>query len=218
VIRQTQKRKTGLIIISASAEQRERLQKDLAEMDNLAVIASFNSLDSIARHGGDFGGAVLLLDYRGLNEADLTALESLLERPSFSAVVLTDEVNVSIVASFVRVGAAAVLPRAALASEIELAALGASHGLTVIENEHARELADHVPETKSEELREELTPREVEVLQLMAQGLGNKTIAARLGISEHTAKFHVSSIFGKLGVSSRTEAVMRGIKQGLVLI
>ncbi len=218
MIRHNQNRKTRLIIISASAEQRARLQKDLAKIDSLAVIASFNSLESIARHGGDFGPAVLLLDYRGSNEADLTALESLLDRPSLSAVVLTDEANVAAVASFLRVGAAGVLPRAALAGEIELAAHAASYGLTVLENEHARELVGQVQETRSEELREDLTPREVEVLRLMAKGLGNKMIAERLGISEHTAKFHAGSIFGKLGVSSRTEAVMRGIKQGLVLI
>lgn len=65
---------------------------------------------------------------------------------------------------------------------------------------------------------EHLTSREREVLRLMSTGLGNKDIAARLGISEHTAKFHASSIMGKLGVSSRTEAVSQGIRRGLILI
>ncbi|MEK6753947.1 MAG: response regulator transcription factor [Chloroflexota bacterium] len=65
-------------------------------------------------------------------------------------------------------------------------------------------------------LIEPLTAREKEVLQLMAQGLANKQIALALGISEHTVKFHLSSLYAKLGVSSRTEAVRRGIELGLI--
>ena len=64
----------------------------------------------------------------------------------------------------------------------------------------------------------ELTERESEVLGLLAQGLANKQIAARLGISEHTVKFHVSSIYSKLGASSRTEAVRLGVRQGLIIL
>lgn len=65
-------------------------------------------------------------------------------------------------------------------------------------------------------LIEPLTAREKEVLQLMAQGLANKQIAFSLGISEHTVKFHLSSLYAKLGISSRTEAVRRGIELGLI--
>ncbi len=65
---------------------------------------------------------------------------------------------------------------------------------------------------------EPLTPRELEVLQLMALGLPNKTIAARLHVSEHTAKFHVSSILMKLGAASRTEAVTLGARRGLLIL
>jgi DNA-binding NarL/FixJ family response regulator len=63
---------------------------------------------------------------------------------------------------------------------------------------------------------EALTPREAEVLQLLALGLSNKEIAARLNVSEHTAKFHVNAILGKLGAQSRTEAVVRAARMGLI--
>ena len=67
-------------------------------------------------------------------------------------------------------------------------------------------------------LAEDLTPRELEVLGLLAEGLPNKTIAQRLGISEHTVKFHVNAILGKLGAQSRTEAVTRATRLGLILL
>ena len=63
-----------------------------------------------------------------------------------------------------------------------------------------------------------LTPRETEVLGMIADGLGNKIIAARLGISTHTVKFHIASIFAKLEAGSRTEAVTIGIRKGLLMI
>ena len=65
---------------------------------------------------------------------------------------------------------------------------------------------------------EPLTTREQDVLELLSLGLSNKRIGERLGISEHTVKFHLASIFGKLGASTRTEAVRRGLKLGLIEI
>jgi two-component system nitrate/nitrite response regulator NarL len=70
----------------------------------------------------------------------------------------------------------------------------------------------------SPELAEPLTPREVEVLQLLAEGLSNRMVGERLGISEHTAKFHVNAILGKLGAQGRTDAVMRAARLGLILL
>ena len=63
---------------------------------------------------------------------------------------------------------------------------------------------------------EGLTPREHEVLTLLADGLPNREIAARLGVSEHTVKFHLGAIFGKLGASTRTEAVQKGLRSGVI--
>jgi DNA-binding CsgD family transcriptional regulator len=65
---------------------------------------------------------------------------------------------------------------------------------------------------------EALTPREHDVLALVADGLPNREIARQLGISEHTVKFHLASVFGKLGASSRTEAVQRALRMGLIHI
>lgn len=77
-----------------------------------------------------------------------------------------------------------------------------------------QEPSDEMPDDSVERL----TPRETEILELLADGASNKSIAYQLNISEHTVKFHVASIFGKLGVGTRTEAVMRGIKRGLILL
>ena len=65
---------------------------------------------------------------------------------------------------------------------------------------------------------EPLTPREVDVLQLVALGLPNKSIAGRLGISDQTVKFHVASIIGKLGASNRTDAVRRALRKGMIAV
>ena len=87
--------------------------------------------------------------------------------------------------------------------------------------ELARELGTLRRPTNSEpgaEAFEELTGREIEVLRLLAEGLGNKEVASRLGISDHTVKFHISSILAKLGAGRRTEAVTIGIRMGLILL
>ena len=74
------------------------------------------------------------------------------------------------------------------------------------------------PPRSIEPLIEALTVREHDVLALVADGLPNREIAGALGISEHTVKFHLASIFGKLGVSTRTEAVQRGLRLGVIEI
>jgi len=68
------------------------------------------------------------------------------------------------------------------------------------------------------EFEESLTPREIQVLELLAEGLPNKAIAERLQISDQTVKFHVSSISGKLGAANRTDAVRRAVRRGLITL
>ena len=74
------------------------------------------------------------------------------------------------------------------------------------------------PVVDDDEPQEALTPREVQVLELLAEGLPNKAIAARLNISDQTVKFHVSAICGKLGAANRTDAVRRAVRRGLITL
>jgi DNA-binding NarL/FixJ family response regulator len=84
----------------------------------------------------------------------------------------------------------------------------------------AAKLLASAPTASSEELgmTEDLSARELEVLRMLAEGLNNRDIGKALGISDHTVKFHISSIFEKLGASTRTEAVMLGVRTGLILL
>lgn len=102
------------------------------------------------------------------------------------------------------------------------ALIAAAQGLTVLTPLQAESLFDSAAQSVGAEpaasLVEALTRREVQVLRMMAQGLANKEIAEQLGISDHTAKFHVASVLGKLGASSRAEAVAVGIRNGMIPI
>jgi DNA-binding NarL/FixJ family response regulator len=113
------------------------------------------------------------------------------------------------------------LVRAVTATARTRAKLGKKpHNIAVIEPDFVAALIGEVepPGDAGQPLVEPLTPRELEVLRLMAEGLPNKGIAQRLEISEHTVKFHVNAILGKLGVESRTEAVVRATRLGLILL
>ena len=104
----------------------------------------------------------------------------------------------------------AIVAREASPAELRAATTAAAQGFTVLPTELAT--------AGLESPLEPLTPREREVLELLAQGLSNRQIGERLGISEHTAKFHVASLCGKLGAGSRTEAVSRGVRRGLITL
>ena len=77
-------------------------------------------------------------------------------------------------------------------------------------------LAPAQDEEETVAMPEAMTPREVQVLELLAEGLPNKAIAARLGVSDQTVKFHVAAISGKLGAANRTDAVRRAVRRGLI--
>jgi two-component system, NarL family, nitrate/nitrite response regulator NarL len=122
-------------------------------------------------------------------------------------------------------GAAAGRPWAALlkdagADELAAAVRAVSRGLVVLDPAVAARLTESGAAfaREGDPLDEPLTEREAEVLHLVALGLPNKTIAQRLGISEHTAKFHVGSILAKLGAASRTEAVALAARRGVLVL
>jgi two-component system, NarL family, response regulator YdfI len=137
-------------------------------------------------------------------------------------VILTDDARRALDADALRQGGRAVLPRHASASEIIAAIESAANGLVAIHPDSLEALqpaafgADRAAGAAT--AQQTLTARETEVLAMIADGLGNKIIAARLGISTHTVKFHIASIFAKLNAGSRTEAVTIGIRQGLLMI
>jgi DNA-binding NarL/FixJ family response regulator len=91
-----------------------------------------------------------------------------------------------------------------------------AHGRAFTADQARREAAPYDNDDDVE--LEPLTPREIEVLELLAEGLPNKSIAERLGISDQTVKFHVASIAGKLGAANRTDAVRRAVRRGLVTL
>jgi DNA-binding NarL/FixJ family response regulator len=117
-----------------------------------------------------------------------------------------------------------VLPQGVTSDQLVSAIHATVAGLAVTLEPFVRIEGEHTARTtegglvEAGRVVEHLTVRETVVLRLIAMGLGNKEIASRLSISEHTAKFHVSSILAKLGVTSRTEAVTIGIMRGLVAI
>jgi len=114
-----------------------------------------------------------------------------------------------------------VLPAWASAKEIEIAIEAAAAGLLVLHPdvvEHLATTSGTPSRASSAAPGQQLSPRESEILNLLAAGLGNKEIAWRLKISDHTVKFHVTSIFNKLNASSRAEAVAIGVRRGLIIL
>ena len=104
--------------------------------------------------------------------------------------------------------------RGAAADTIAAALVAAARGLAVLDPS----LAGGWIRPPEGPPREGLTAREGEVLSLLAEGLSNKAVAARLGISEHTAKFHVNAILAKLGAESRSAAIVKAARLGLVAL
>ncbi|HEX9138207.1 MAG TPA: response regulator transcription factor [Steroidobacteraceae bacterium] len=117
--------------------------------------------------------------------------------------------------------ALAVIPRAASAAQIIVAVTAVAAGLSVFapQGQAGARITDITTASRrATRLVEALSARETVVLTMIAAGLSNKVIADELGITGHTVKYHVASIFGKLGVASRAEAVLAGIQAGLILV
>jgi len=136
-------------------------------------------------------------------------------------VMLTDDPRPALGVELLRRGGRAVLPRHASSEEIVAAIEAVAAGLVVLHPEAMTSLRSASlarPGAVAAVADQRLTAREIEILGLIAEELGNKAIAARLRISDHTVKFHIASIFAKLSAGSRTEAVTIGVRQGLIMI
>jgi len=209
-----------VFIVAASPLARAGLENLLAARD-VEVVASSGTLDALAEMLADTAPDVVLIDASG--EPFEAALESVVASglaSDLSVVLLADGMASGASAEALRAGLRAALPADISPEQLIAALQAASGGLLVLHPSQVNDVlpAGAAPSRGLDELAEPLTRREVEVLQMLAAGLMNKEIAARLNISEHTVKFHVASILGKLGAATRTEAVSLGIRRGLVLL
>ena len=191
-------------------------------------------LESIVRShadfhlAGSFGALASLVSFARSAEADVIVIETdaihdlLLEPISDAAIVLLTEVgDARSISRLLRSGVRAILSKESDPDDVVAAIYAAYGGLVLLSTPIAESIAavyGDQPLEVEDESSEEITSRETEVLRMLAEGLVNKEIAARLGISEHTVKFHISSILDKLGASTRTEAVTLGIRRGLIPI
>jgi DNA-binding NarL/FixJ family response regulator len=190
---------------------RESARRDALEAvahSHGAVIDGAGDVATLQRLLGRQSIALVLAE--GLGAEDLARLGDSAAR----FIILADEEDA---ADLVLAGAAAVLPRAASVATIAAAIALAGQGLRLLPDFALRTLAGiETPPVAAE--APVLTPREREVLAAMADGAPNKVIARRLGISFHTAKFHVASILTKLDADTRTEALARAARMGLVML
>ena len=202
-------------LVASSLAARLGLQALLENDSELQVRAAAASLEAIAREK-----PLDILVVLG-EQAWQQAAPDLFSGWSVQAVLLlVDDPQAALMLPVLPLTAWGLLPEDCSAEEL-LAAVRALHqGLVVAPADMLSELTDQpllegLPQAASA-AEEVLTDREAEVLQLLAQGLANKQIAASLSISTHTVKFHVSSIYNKLGASNRTEAVRLGLQNGLI--
>lgn len=209
-----------VFIVAASPLARAGLENLLAARD-VEVVGSAATIEILTDQLSDAAPDVVLIDSSG--EPLEPMMGSLLASglaSDVAVVVLADGMTAAASADALRAGVRAALPGDISPEQLVSALQAVASGLLVLHPSHAEEglAAGSASARALDELAESLTNRELEVLQMLAAGLSNKEIAARLNISEHTVKFHVASILGKLGAGSRTEAVSLGIRRGLVLL
>ena len=209
-----------VFLIAASPLARAALQNRLRP-HGVKIVGSAAHIDAVDGQLSDTQPQALLVDASAeqletmigsLADSDLAA-----EIPT---VVLAEPGSSAVSAQALQAGIRAVLPSGLAADQLAAALHAVASGLVVLhptEVQAAFPLAAPASQPLAE-LAEPLTRREREVLQMLTGGLANKEIAARLQISDHTAKFHVAAILGKLGAATRTEAVALGIRRGLVLL
>ena len=202
-----------LLIMADDPLARAGLFALLSHQSDFIIVGQVDTASDLWSHLEVYSPDVILYD---LGWDPASALERLsdIQESDLPLVLLLP--NEAVVAEAWATGARGLLPRDADLGKLQAALLAAAQGLVTLDPEFTPSLlATPAP---LGQLAEALTPRELEVLQHLAQGLPNKAIARRLDISEHTVKFHVNAIMSKLGAQSRTEAVVRATQLGLILL
>ena len=210
--------KTRVVIAAASSARVAALERIVQEDPTMNVVGSPAALSTVRQRAAGLYPDVILLD---IPEPDMQLASVLLRQTGAAVVTLVDEPDRNWTRRMLRAGVLGILPRNSSPTEITSAIQVATRGLLVLEPDLIRDLFPPGSARDSDsdiDLIEELTGREIEVLRMMSEGFANKEIASRMGISDHTVKFHISSILAKLAVSSRTEAVTAGIRNGLILL
>jgi two-component system nitrate/nitrite response regulator NarL len=209
-----------VLIIGDDPLARSGLAALLAGEPGIAVVAQASPAElSPGDDPGDGAARVALWDLGLSPGAALGRLADSADSGPPILALLADEERA---AEAYAAGARGLLFRDAAPARLAAALRALAEGLVVLDGALAGLLAppaeDDGDPADPAPIGDPLTPREVEVLQLLAEGLSNKQIAARLAISEHTAKFHVAAILGKLGAEGRTDAVVRAARAGLILL
>jgi len=207
-----------VLVIADSIVARAGLATRLAGDDRFEVIGQARAVADLERLVGVEGADVVVVEVRPDDDRAASALRALAAEglsPPVVAVV-HDEAG-SWTGEALHAGVRAVLPVDVGANQLRAAIAAVAAGFVVMRPEDIPGGAGAAPARTAPPATEaRLTPRELEVLGLLAEGIGNKGIATRLAISERTVKFHIAAIFDKLGVTSRTEAVTAGVRQGLI--
>jgi DNA-binding NarL/FixJ family response regulator len=204
-----------VFLISPSPAVRAGLRALLGAED-IAVVGEAVRLEPESPPPDSAAADVLLIDAGGLEAADLAGLEGGGAPPA--VVLLGPLVGEDRLPAQLAGRAWAYLPRDASGQQLAAAVRAANSGLVAVDVTSAPAVFARTSGSIATAAIEELTVREREVLQLVAEGLPNKTIARRLGISDHTVKFHVAALLTKLGAGSRTEAVHLGARRGLITL
>ncbi|HUJ61363.1 MAG TPA: response regulator transcription factor [Kofleriaceae bacterium] len=173
-----------------------------------SLLAELGSIDVVERDAAE----VALWDAGVDGDKTLAKLGELRGLDMPVVAVVQDQAHV---APALAAGARGVVLRDQVGPGIHAALAAVRSGLTVMDTALAESLVPAQPQ-RAPKGRGELTERERQVVQLLSEGLSNKLIADRLGISDHTAKFHVNGVMMKLGASTRTEAVVEAMRRGLI--
>ena len=210
-----------VLIVAASSISQSGLENLLRASTSLQVVRVVSDFSQLSASVEELQPDVVVAEITGQDRTLPEEILKLSEEAPVAIVLLVDDTNTERDVDAFRNGIRAVLPRNMSPVGIVAAVEAVGVGLTVLlpeglDNLLLESTASH--RAVSPPLVEALTPREIEVLGMMVEGWGNKEISSRLGISEHTVKFHVASIMGKLNASSRTEAVTSGIRHGLIML